>query len=221
MRATVGLGVDSKVKAACVRNTFVALECFQPANRSEDATESFVKKKALAFAATVTAAAAALSACEVTQINWNEHFYSVARLGCAPAPLTIGGTTLHNGQGDVGFTHVRVSKVYRADVNQDGVLDAVVLLVCNDNAGGNTTADEIQIFTRDDRPLQRLIEPDRYRTGNTFGSQFDPDSIRIVNGVLYTSAFGFGPGDAHCCPSHYDTYRWQWDGRGFVAQRIA
>lgn len=169
---------------------------------------------------TLAAVVAALSGCEASQISWANHFFAVSRAGCAPVPLTVGGATLHNGAGVVGFTNIFLEKVYYGDLNHDGVQDAVVVLGCTDAGGGNSGATEIQIFTRDAKPIARLIQPDRYGSGNPFGSEFNLRSIGIRNNVLYTGAFGYLPSDAHCCPSAYDVYRWDWNGHGFTAVDI-
>ena len=172
-------------------------------------------KRIFAVVLTTVAAIAALSGCEVRQINWANHFYAVSRAGCAPEPLSVGGTTLHNGTGVVGYTRITLVKVYYADLTHDGVQDAVVVLACNDAGGGSTAATEIQVFTRNGKPIARLTQPDRYGSGNPFGSQFKLDNIGIHNNILATGTYGFLPGDPHCCPQAYDVYRWAWNGRGF------
>ncbi len=170
----------------------------------------------IATVAAIVAVIAALSGCEANQISWANHFYAVSRAGCAPEPLTVGGATLHNGTGVVGFTRIMFEKVYYGDLNHDGVQDAAVILGCTDAGGGNSAATEIQIFTRDAKPVARLVQPDRYGTVSEFGSQFNLNSIGIKNNILYTGAFGYVPGDPHCCPSAYDVYRWDWNGNGFT-----
>ena len=169
----------------------------------------------LAAVVTTIAGIAALSGCEVTQINWSNHFYAVSR-ACAVEPLTVGGTTVHNAVGITGSTRITVEKVYHGDLNHDGILDAAVLLSCTDAFGGNASGNEIQIFTRDAKPVARLVQPDRYGTGNPYGSQFAANEFRIINNVLYSGAYGYLPGDAHCCPSAHDVYRWDWNGSGFT-----
>ncbi len=165
---------------------------------------------------------AALSGCEANQINWANHFYSVSR-DCEHA----GAATLVNGTGvfaypapyrldGVAHTRITLEKVYYGDLNHDGIQDAVVLLACSDADGGNSVGSEIQIFTRDAKPVFRIVQPDRYASGNPFGSQFNPNNIGIHSNVLYTGAWGYRPGDAHCCPSAYDIYRWDWNGHGFT-----
>src|ERR1700712_2055100 len=127
---------------------------------------SSMLKRALGVAVTTTAVVAALSGCEASQVSWANHFYAVSRAGCAPEPLTVGGATLKNGTGVVGFTRITVEKVYYGDLNHDGVQDAAVVLGCNDASGGNTTGSEIQVFTRDAKAVARLVQPDRYGSGN-------------------------------------------------------
>lgn len=178
--------------------------------------------RVVAAVVTTIAAVAALSGCEVTQINWGSHYYAVSQ-SCEHA----GAATLVNGSGvfsypapyqldGVGHTRITLQKVYYGDLNHDGVQDAVVLLACSDADGGNGVGREIQIFTRDAKPVARLVQPDRYGSGNPFGSQFNPNNLGVHNNVLYTGAWGYLPGDPHCCPSAYDVYRWDWNGSGFT-----
>ncbi len=164
----------------------------------------------------------ALSGCDVTQINWANHFYSVSR-DCEHA----GAVTLVNGTGVFpyplayglnGVLHTRITlgRVYYGDLNHDGIQDAVVVLGCSNADGGNGTGSEIQIFTRDAKPIARIVQPDRYGSGNPFGSHFNPNNIGIHSNVLYTGAYGWAPGDCHACASRYDVYRWDWNGHGFT-----
>lgn len=172
-----------------------------------------MRKKILAAVVTAAATVAALSGCEASQVNWANHTYTVSR-SC----LALQTVTLHNGKavGPAGY-EVDFVKVYYGDLNHDGVQDAAVVLSCTTaNLGGNGVADEIQIFTRDAKPVARLVQPDRYGSGNPFGSEFNTNSIGIHNNVLYTGAYGWLDGDPHCCPSAYDVYRWDWNGHGFT-----
>jgi hypothetical protein len=170
-------------------------------------------KRMLAAGVTTAAIVAALSGCEASQISWANHTYTVSR-GC----LGLQTVTLHNGKA-IGRSGIEVdlAKVSYGDLNHDRVQDAAVFLSCSAApTGGNGTGTEIQIFTRDAKPVARLVQPDRYSSGNPFGSQFDPRNISIRNNVLYTGASGYLPSDAHCCPSAYDIYRWDWNGHGFT-----
>ena len=104
---------------------------------------------------------AALVGCEVTQINWANHFYIVSS-ACAPAPLTAGATTLHNGVGYIGTpgtlpgTSVALMSVHYGDLTHDGIQDAAVFLGCHDTIGGNHDGSELQVFTRDAKPLSLI-----------------------------------------------------------------
>lgn len=170
-------------------------------------------KKIVGLLVTAAALIAAMSGCEVTQINWSNHTYTLSS-NC----LQLQTVTLHNGKA-IGPNGIEVDlvKVFRTDLTHDGVLDAALLLDCSAAPlGGNGTSSEIQIFTRDARPVARLAQPDRYGSGNPFGSQFNANDIRVVNNVLHTGAYGYLPSDAHCCPSAYDVYQWQWNGHGFT-----
>lgn len=155
----------------------------------------------------------ALSGCQASLINWANHTYTMTGM-C----LSYQTVTLHNGRaiGRYGF-EVRLAKVYYGDLNHDGQQDAAVLLTCDAfNQGGNAFADEIQIFTTNGKLISRLIQPDRYGSGNPWGSQFNTRSLGIRSNVLFTGAFGFLSNDNHCCASRYDVYRWDWNGHGFT-----
>jgi hypothetical protein len=175
------------------------------------------RAKIAAALATGVAVVTALSGCEVTQYNWANHFYSTSA-GCLS-----GVATLHNGVG-VGANGIEVvfKKVYYGDLNHDGVQDAVVFLSCDASpSGGNGSGSEIQIFTRDAKPLARLVEPDLYGSGNPFGSQFNSNNIGIHSNVLYTGAWSYRPNDPHCCPSAYNIFRWDWNGHGFTPVAVS
>ncbi len=171
----------------------------------------------LAAAGIVTA----LGACEVSQISWSNHAYVVSA-ACASAPtMTPGAVTLHNGSGTIGVaktvggTSVTLEGVHAGDITGDGVQDAVVLLNCHDTIGGNHNGSELQVFTRNAKPIQRLVPPHKY-SGGAFAPYFVYNQIRIVNGTLYTEVDSYLPGDAHASPSAHDTYRWDWNGYGFT-----
>ncbi|HEX4431124.1 MAG TPA: hypothetical protein VHZ96_17775 [Frankiaceae bacterium] len=169
--------------------------------------------KTAVVAALATAVAAALSGCEASQVSWANHTFTLSG-SC----LQLQTVTLHNGKA-IGANGIEVDlvKVYYGDLNHDGVQDAVVMLDCSAApTGGNGTGSEIQVFTRDAKPIARLVQPDRYGSGNPFGTQFNFNNVGVHSDVLYTGAWGWLPGDAHCCPSAYDVYRWDWNGHGFT-----
>ncbi len=180
-------------------------------------------KRVFTIAAASTALVGVLAACDVQQTDWNNRYYAVSSGCLAPG----GGATLVNGTGvfsypspyrpgQVGHTRITVEKILYGDFTHDGIQDVAVLLGCNDNDGGNGSGTEIQIFTRDAKPVARLTQPDRYGSGNPFGSQFNRWNIGVSHNVLYTGAYGYKPGDPHCCPSAYEVYRWDWNGHGFT-----
>lgn len=169
--------------------------------------------KLAAVVAGGVATIAALSGCEASQINWANHTYTVSG-GCVQPQVV----TLHNGTG-TGSQRDQVSleKVYYGDLNHDGVQDAVVVLSCSAAPlGGNATGTEIQVFTRDGKPVARLRQPDRYGNGDIWGDQFNPGNIGIHDNVLYTGAYGWEAGACHACATRYDIYRWDWNGHGFT-----
>ncbi len=172
--------------------------------------------------AAVASLVAGVSACEVSQVDWANRSYVVSP-ACAPAPaMTAGTVTLHNGNGTrlgtsaSGGTRVTLAAVYEGDITRDGVQDAAVLLNCHDTIGGNNNSSEIQVFTRDAKPVQRLLAPRKHPGGTFFAPYFVYDQIQIHDGALYTGVDSYLPGDPHARPSAHDVYRWDWNGNGFT-----
>ena len=177
-----------------------------------------VFKRMLGVGVLAAGVVAALSGCEVNQIDWINHQYVVSS-ACAPAPLTPGATTLHDYVGYIGTpgtrsaTRVAFLNVQYGDLTHDGIEDAAVLLECNDTVGGNVHGDEVQVFTRDGQPVERLVAPHKY-PGASYAPYFG--SIQTVDNALYTTVAGYLPGDSKDSPSAHDTYRWDWNGHGFT-----
>ncbi len=178
-------------------------------------------KRILGTAVVAGGVIAALSGCEVTQISWANHFYIVSS-ACAPAPLTAGATTLHNGAGFIGTPGTLAApascsaRSSTADLTHDGIQDAAVFLNCHDTIGGNHNGSEIQIFTRNSQPVQRLVAPNRQLPGTIFSPYFIDNEIEIVKNTLYTGVESFLPADPHAGPSVHETYRWDWNGHSFT-----
>ena len=124
-----------------------------------------------------------------------------------PGAATAGAVTLHNGAGYIGTpgtlpgTRVDLENVHEGDLTHDGVQDAAVLLNCHDTIGGNHNGSEIQVFTRDAKPVERLVAPHKY-PGGSFAPYFVYNEIKIVGGALYTGVDSFLPGDSHAGPRH-------------------
>lgn len=179
-------------------------------------------KRILGAGALTIGVIAALVGCEAAQINWGNHFYVMSN-ACAPSPLTAGATTLRNGAGVIGTpgtlggTRVTLQSVHYGDLTHDGIQDAAVFLNCHDTIGGNHNGSEIQIFTRDAKPVARLIAPDKYGSGSPFPPYFIYNEIQIIDNTLYTGIESYLAGDAHASPSEHDLYRWDWNGHGFTA----
>jgi hypothetical protein len=177
-------------------------------------------KRMLGVGALAAGVVAGLSACDVNQISWANHFYVVSNV-CAPAPFSSGAVTLHNGVGYIGTpgtlpgTRVDLENVQEGDLTHDGVADAAVLLNCHDTIGGNNNGSEIQVFTRDAKPVERLVAPRKY-PGSSFAPYFIYNDIKIVGGALYTGVESYLPGDSHALPSATDVYRWDWNGHAFT-----
>jgi hypothetical protein len=177
-------------------------------------------KRMLGVGVLAAGVVAGLSACDVNQINWANHFYVVSK-ACATTDLSAGGVTLSNGVGYIGTpgtlsgTRVDLLNVHEGDLTHDGVQDAAVLLNCHDTEGGNANGSEIQVFTRDAKPVERLVAPSKY-PGGSFPPYFIYNQIQIVGNTLYTGVDSFLPGDSHAGPSAHDIYRWDWNGHGLT-----
>jgi hypothetical protein len=145
----------------------------------------------------------AISACEVSQINWSNRTYTVSG-SC----VRLGTVTLHDG---VGVTRdgvlIKLLKVHRGDINGDGITDAAVYLACasvDPQTGIRKVGDEIQIFSRNAKPLARLTPPVYY--GAPLGA-FNPNDMKITNGRLYTGTY--------YADNVYAIFGWKWNGHGF------
>ena len=163
--------------------------------------------------------------CEANQISWANHFYVVSS-ACATAGLPAGATTLHDGAGYIGTpgtlaaTKVTLESVHYGDLTHDGIQDAAVFLNCHDTVGGNTNGSEIQVFTRDAKPVERLVAPSKY-PGGLFAPFFVYNDIKVVDNTLYTGVASYLFGDSHAGPSARDVYRWDWNGHGFTPVNVS
>jgi hypothetical protein len=175
-------------------------------------------KRTLALLLAIIGLALTLTGCEANQIDWRNHYYVVSGQSC----LTNGSLTLKNGSGVVNGVRVSVVQTIYGDFTRDHVQDVAVVLGCSSAEGGNLSGSEIQVFTRDAKPVQRLIAPgvqahDSYPPSfdltNLFDSNFDRGGDNLVTGVV-----SWKPNDPHCCPSVNTVYRWIWNGRGFYAK---
>jgi len=86
------------------------------------------------------------------------------------------------------------------------------------SAGGSSSQSTIaQVLELRDRKL-RLIQ--QFQTDDHFGGpwkrSFDADT-----GTLVMNTAHYKPGDAHCCVSAYDLYKFKWDGRCFIQTSIS
>jgi hypothetical protein len=162
-----------------------------------------------------------LTGCDVTQINWANHFYTVSSACIAPG----GSVTLNNGTGvftfadshsltGVGHARVTLAKTMYGDFNVDGVSDVVNVLVCTDADGGNAYGAEIQVFTRNGTPVERVTAPGKVSPSG-IAPVFDVRSVvdHPFWGVDYLIAGvrSYASTDARCCPSQYTTYQYRWN----------
>jgi hypothetical protein len=157
----------------------------------------------LVAVAVMSAAISGLSGCEVSQINWGNRSYTVSG-GC----VHLATVTLHNGQAVTpdGVT-VQLQQVHlKGDINGDGVADAVLYFACTKaGPGGTQTGGEIQVFTRNAKPLARVLPPYFYL--QPLGA-FDPTNIKVTAGNLLTGT--------RYANGVYAVFQWDWNGHGFT-----
>jgi hypothetical protein len=170
-------------------------------------------KRSIAFITAVIGLTFLLTGCEVNQINWRNHSYTISATSC----LAGGGVTLKNGEGQLGDVHVDLTQVIYADFTQDGVQDVAVVLQCTFSRA-NLSGSEIQVFTRNAKPIMRLIPPGaisrsalspRFNVSGIFNDYVDYPA------ALITAVSSYGPQDAPCCPHQTNYYRWIWNGHVF------
>jgi hypothetical protein len=172
--------------------------------------------------------ATVLSGCEVGQIDWRNHFYVVSSKSC----LTDDALMLRNGSGLLGtgpFDAIRVDvvKTIFGDETGDGVKDVAVVLRCTRIPGPHIAKEvgyEIQIFTRNGRPLQRLPPTPHQNRGFTWYGKFVLSEIRFNttdapwkgHHYLSTGVIDYEYQDQECCPSIHVDYDWIWDPKSKV-----
>ena len=148
--------------------------------------------------AIITGAVLSLSGCEVNQINWGNRTYTVSGNCVHDATVTLqNGTALTPDGLTVHLQQVHLG----GDVNGDGIADAVLFFACSN---GVANGSEIQVFSRNAKPLARLAPPYFYQ--QPLGT-FDPNNIKITSGTLYTGT--------EYADGVYAVFRWNWDGRAF------
>jgi hypothetical protein len=153
-----------------------------------------------------------ITGCETNQIDWKNHFYGVSSRSC----LTDGALTLKNGVGVVNGVQVKVRQLVYGDFTHDGVQDVAVVLGCATAYG--TVGSEIQVFTRDAKPLMRLTPPGP-RTKGALPPAFDLTHIMNIRSSaaggdnLVTAVVFYTKGATE--PASGQAYRWIWNGSGF------
>jgi hypothetical protein len=182
-------------------------------------------KRLVALIAAALGLTIALSGCEVTQIDWRNHFYVLSQQSCDTASsVTVkNGTAILPGpppyySGESLLPRrVDVLKTVFGDMTGDGVNDVAVLLRCSSIPGPHIAAStgyEIQVFTRDGKPVARALPP----AGAGFGlraARYVPSEMSYVTsgphaGHLVTGVISYASNDPQCCPSIHDNYVWYW-----------
>jgi hypothetical protein len=163
-----------------------------------------------------------LTSCEVTQIDWRNHFYVVSRQSC----LDDGSLTVRNGTGKASGPdgpiplRVDVVKTVYGDLTHDGIQDVAVLLRCTELLNPEdvlTPGYEIQVFTRNGQPVARISAPQ----GVTWPAHFVPSEMLLSptdvwdkpQPALTTGVLSYDQNDPLCCPSLHEKLYWTWDGR--------
>jgi hypothetical protein len=168
----------------------------------------------------------ALTSCEVTQIDWRNHYYVVSGQSC----VDYGALTVRNGTGltdpfaplnngrELEPLRVDVVKTVYGDMTGDGINDVAVLLRCSYSATPRIPAQtgyEIQVFTRNGVPVARIWPPEHLGFGNRaprfnpadfFYQTKGPEAGHLITGVSYYD----DPSDPQCCPSGYEQEVWYW-----------
>lgn len=175
-------------------------------------------------AVAAVAAALALAGCDVRTVSWTEATFSTRCLGATAT------TTLHHGSGQsapvpvTGFSApvaLSLAGLTVGALRGPHTVDEAVLLDCT-VPGTNAYGTEVQVFasTPGNEPvrlLDRVAMPNLY-PGSSFAPQVDRVlAVRVGTAeLLQVSAYYWGPGDPHCCPTHHVAYTFHWDGRHFV-----
>lgn len=129
----------------------------------------------------------------------------------------VGRVPLTNGTGsapDGGRVHVKRSHV--ADINGDGLADALVQVVC-DYGGSETGTGIIAITANGAGGLRLLGEPILPASGQGDAGRitdFSWTSPRLTVSEDYAMAY-----DAHCCYSGHASIEWRWDRNGWASDQ--
>jgi hypothetical protein len=102
-----------------------------------------------------------------------------------------------------------VTEPVYADVDGDGIEEAVIILL--ENTGGTGMFSGIDVYTlRDGKEtvLGGIPGGDRGDGGIS--------DVRVEGQVVIVERFMSQDGDGACCPSKLQTERWRWDGKTFV-----
>lgn len=99
-------------------------------------------------------------------------------------------------------------KVVFADLNDDGVNDAIVLYTIEGQGGSNSYFQSLATFYADTKGWN-------YRGAIVVGSGVQ--NVQVVDSKkLALKVLSVGPEDANCCPSVESTEQYKWDGSTFI-----
>lgn len=101
----------------------------------------------------------------------------------------------------------------RADLTGDGVEDAAVWLDCGAGASGQLHFIAVYAAGPDGPVLLDRLDHPLDAPGRVYPQIWD---VAVDGAELVIRWEVYADTDAHCCPSATTTYRYQWDGEGFV-----
>ncbi|MEX2556581.1 MAG: hypothetical protein WEB06_13265 [Actinomycetota bacterium] len=115
--------------------------------------------------------------------------------------------SLPNIQVPDGF--VSVAKALSVNLAGDDSAEGLLYLQCN-NFGGNTRFDSVYVYSSELKVIGRIpLEDFVPSVGSLEGEQLDIFDVRVRGRVIIIDAAGYGPYDAHCCPSRKVTTRFR------------
>ncbi len=98
-----------------------------------------------------------------------------------------------------------LAEVHYGDLTGDGKDEAILIL--NTYTGGNSVGQEGYIYTMNDGRAVMLAE---FEGG---GNGWQPIyGVRVENGLLRVDHGEMIEGDTPCCPEHYRSWKYRWDG---------
>ncbi|WP_033326978.1 hypothetical protein [Streptomyces yerevanensis] len=151
--------------------------------------------------------------------DWNNRTYHLTcdDIVSKAAPVTVRngkGTARGSGIGDYERWQVQIQRITRGTVPRLGDVTAV-LFSCSPQPS-NFSLQELRVYrTTDGREVGRTPT---FQVAE-LPPQYQPDTVRIIRGLLLADVKFYGSGDTHATgPSILRHVTWRWDGSQFVKQ---